>query len=91
MRECTDSSVGLPSPIQQSLDFFEQRASLDFEGSNINMHKVKKIEFSQSFKKDRTEESLPFTHENLDRAVLGTLNDKEFSINEAKKLLKKVV
>ena len=55
------------------------------------MKKVKKIEFSQSIHKEKTEKGLPFTHTQIDKVVFqGSMKDKEFDINEAKQLLKKV-
>jgi len=62
------------------------------ESSDLDPKKIKKIEFSQSIKKDKFEKSLPFTHDKIDKVVFqGTSKNKEFSIDEAKLLLKKVV
>lgn len=39
---------------------------MDMQESQIDFKKVKKIEFSQSFNKDKTEKDLPFTHHRID-------------------------
>ena len=46
----------------------QKRDEMGFDNSKEK--KVKKIEFSQSFKKDKTEKSLPFTHYKIDQMVL---------------------
>lgn len=86
------SSDMMPSVIRESKDlaglFFN-----DGEDSNqFDAKKIKKIEFSQSINHEKTEKSLPFTHDKIDKVVFeGSLKDKEFNIYEAKELLKKVV
>jgi len=62
------------------------------DSSSLDPKKIKKIEFSQSIKKEKYEKSLPFTHDKIDKVVFqGSAKYKEFSIDEAKLLLKKVV
>jgi hypothetical protein len=45
-------------------DFNGESSDIDF-----NPEKVKKIEFSQSLKKDKLDKSLPFTHAQIDKLV----------------------
>ncbi len=70
----------LPSAVQESDTFVQMflqnpRDELNHAlGSiedeiDIDPAKIKKIEFSQSFKKDKTEKDLPFTHNKLDKIV----------------------
>ena len=65
--------------------FFDSESDIGDGSGLIDMKKVKKIEFSQSLKKDKDNDSLPFTHSEIDRVVFqGTLKDKDFNIDAAK-------
>lgn len=64
---------GMPSIIQETKNFANMFFNVkDLNGSDSDLlddKKVKKIEFSQSFKKDKLDKSLPFTHDKIDRLV----------------------
>lgn len=65
-------SDGMPSIIQESKNFANMFVNIkDMEASDkiVDPKKIKKIEFSQSFKKDKTQKSLPFTHDKIDKLV----------------------
>ena len=84
-----DQSNYLPSIISESEDlqkllYAKYLKHEDSETDKIDLAKVKKIEFSQSFKKEKLEEPLPFTHANLDKLVFqGSLKNKDFKIEDA--------
>eukprot|EP00347_Sterkiella_histriomuscorum_P013882 403363003 len=88
---------GMPSIIQETKNFanmfFNVKDLNEESGSdNLDDKKIKKIEFSQSFKNEKLDKSLPFTHDKIDRIVFqDSMKNKEFNIDDAKKLLKKVV
>lgn len=68
----SSESDGLPSIIQETKDLANAFFNLkDLQEGSIELDpkKIKKIEFSQSFKKGKLDKSLPFTHAKLDQMV----------------------
>ena len=66
------SSDGMPSIIQESNNFanmFINMKDLEESDQAIDPKKIKKIEFSQSFKKEKTQKGLPFTLDKIDKLV----------------------
>jgi hypothetical protein len=51
------------------------------DDEEFDAKKIKKIEFSQSFKKEKLDKSLPFTHSAIDKLVFK--QDQSFKLEEA--------
>lgn len=84
-----DDSLTLPSPVGESETVYKLlMPKSENADESFDSKKVKKIEFSQSFKKDKLEKDLPFTHSKLDQLIFKDAVKDSFKLEEAQQFLR---